>query len=862
MRRCLPLLLFFFFASSGLSADAPAFDLAGPKVDVHVKRGQVTLPISQVPNLEPGDRLWVHPDLPESQSAHYVLIVAFLRGVTNPPPPEWFTRVETWNRQTRDEGVFVTVPAEAQQALLFLAPETGGDFSTLRAAVRGRPGAFVRATQDLQAASFDRMRLDAYLAEVKTTSQTDPKLLKERAENLARTLGIKVDAQCFDKPTDQQAPCLVQHTDALVLDDANTQSLVTQLANGATGDLMNQLSYSTMAGGGEFSPYVGAILDTARILASLHTAHFQYIPALALPTKDTLNLRLNVPPSFRDPKSVVVVALPPVGPAKPPALRAASPEEKYCALKPDLVLPADGAPVVFSTQLAYDLTLHIESEANAKTPAIDVPVKADPADGGLSPVNTVPPLPGGDLTAVLRGKWGFDDWEGPHFHLHAAQPGKWTLLPGEQSALVVGREDSLRLEDDSSVCVERVEEQAESGKPVKLVWKSPKPESLEVAVPLKDAKPGPVSVEVYQFGLQKPDRLPMTAYAEAASLNRLTLSAGDHVAMLRGNRLDEVAKADLEGIEMKPSKLRRVGDFDQLEMTTDGSTANLEPGKSYEAKVDLQDGRLSKVPVTVGPPRPQIVLLNKGVQEEAAATPSPVRLGSLDDLPVDGRLVFFLKSRVPADFPRNEKVEVGAVDGSFQTTLSLSDGSLMLEDAKTAMGSVEPLARFGASAFGPVEMRAMSADGVTGDWLPLGTLVRLPGFKELRCPRAMAKPCTLTGTNLFLASSIGPTPDFSNATDVPPDFTGTQLSLAHPANGTLYLKLRDDPATVQTLTLPVTPANPAGQASSPAPAAPVSPAPAQPAAQPASSPAAPPPAQRPEKTEPSAVEKPDAPADQ
>jgi hypothetical protein len=53
-------------------------------------------------------------------------------------------------------------------------------------------------------------------------------------------------------------------------------------------------------------------VDTAKILASLHTAHFQYIPALALPTKDTLNLRLNVPPSFRDPKSVVVVALPPV----------------------------------------------------------------------------------------------------------------------------------------------------------------------------------------------------------------------------------------------------------------------------------------------------------------------------------------------------------------------------------------------------------------------------------------------------------------------------------------------------------------------------------------------------------------------
>ena len=124
MRFYLQLLLLWCLASIGLHAvDAP-FDLVGPKVDVHVKRGEVTLPISEVPNLLPGDRLWIHPDLPESQSTHYVLIVGFLRGITNPPPAEWFTRVETWTREAREEGVFVTVPAEAQQALIFLAPET------------------------------------------------------------------------------------------------------------------------------------------------------------------------------------------------------------------------------------------------------------------------------------------------------------------------------------------------------------------------------------------------------------------------------------------------------------------------------------------------------------------------------------------------------------------------------------------------------------------------------------------------------------------------------------------------------------------------------------------------------------------
>jgi hypothetical protein len=103
MRRCLPLLLLVCLAATELHAADPAFDLSGPKVDVHVKRGEVTLPIGEVPNLLPGDRLWIHPDFPESQSARYVLIVAFLRGATNPPPPEWFTRVETWSREARSE---------------------------------------------------------------------------------------------------------------------------------------------------------------------------------------------------------------------------------------------------------------------------------------------------------------------------------------------------------------------------------------------------------------------------------------------------------------------------------------------------------------------------------------------------------------------------------------------------------------------------------------------------------------------------------------------------------------------------------------------------------------------------------------
>jgi hypothetical protein len=338
-----------------------------------------------------------------------------------------------------------------------------------------------------------------------------------------------------------------------------------------------------------------------------------------------------------------------------------------------------------------------------------------------------------------------------------------------------------------------------------------------------------VSLEVFQYGLEKPDKLPLQAYAEAASLDRLTLSAGDTTAVLRGTRLDEVAKAEVNGIKLTPATLTRIQDLDQLTMNADSSTAQLEHAKQYVAKVQLQDGRALTAPVTVDFPRPQMTLLSKGTQDENSTTPSPVHLASPDDLPVGERLVFFLKSSVPANFSRDEKVEVAATDGSFGTELAISDGSLMLEDSKTAMGVLDPLARFGFSAFGPIRARAVSGNGVSGDWLNLGTLVRTPSFKELRCPRNVTKTCTLTGANLFLATSIAAEPDFSLSTDVPSDFTGTQLTVPHPSNGILYLRLRDDPATVQALTLPVTLAaqiGPQAAQAQPAAASPAAPSPA------------------------------------
>ena len=340
----------------------------------------VRLPISQVPNLAAGDQLWIKADLPPTQSAHYLLVAAFLTGSTNPPPPNWFFRCETWARPCAQQGLSVTVPQDAQQVLVFLAPETRGDFSTLVDAVRGRPGAFVRTSQDLNQAALDRSRLESYLAAIRALNDADPSTLHELAPLLARSLAIKVDEKCLDRLPELQAPCLMKGQESLILNDGHSTSIVEALTSGPASDLAMEASYTPQLSYGYYSPYIASVLDIARILESFHTAQYQYIPALASQQGDRLALTLNTPPSFHNPKSVLVTALPAVEQAQLPPLHAVDPKEIYCARESSLVLPVEGAPLVFSTDYAHDVGLSLTGKDGQ---SIELPAKADAEQGGF-----------------------------------------------------------------------------------------------------------------------------------------------------------------------------------------------------------------------------------------------------------------------------------------------------------------------------------------------------------------------------------------------------------------------------------------------------------------------------------------------
>jgi hypothetical protein len=828
-------------------AGAP-FDLAGPTLEIEVTRGTRTLPAAQVPSLAVGDRISIKADATGSDSAHYLMVAGFLRGATNPPPEQWFFPCETWTHRCAKEGLSLTVPEGAGQLVVFLAPQTGGAFRTLVNSVRGRPGAFVRTSQDLKQAALDHARLDAYLAAVRHIGEVDPSQLKDAAPLLARSLAIKVDEACLGKIPVLQGPCLAQGGESLILDEGHGATLAQALTSGPASDLAMEASNTPQLKSGYYGPFIGSIFDIAKILDSLHTAQYQYIPALTSAHGRQVALTLNAPPSFHDPKSVLVVALPAIEAPQLPALHPVPPNETLCASRDPLVLPVDGAPVVFSTTYAHDALLRI---VRKNGPPLELPARVDPSRGGF--VVSLPPetgkVPDDAGSATLHAEWGFDHYDGPSFKLADGRAQSWNLASGDSPELIIGRPGTIHLHADSVSCLDDISLVDTAAKPHKVEWKKTGPNDVEATLPLQDVQPGELTLRVRQFGRANAQTFALHAFSQAGHLESFTVHAGDNEGILRGNRLDEVKQLTFGGIQFTPGTLSTRNGADELPMHAAGGsdTAGL---KSGDAQVALADGRTLAVKASVDSPRPSAALVSKTVERPQAQTENAIQLANASELPLEARLSFSLRAQSPAAFSREEKLEIATADGSFSVVLGVGAGEVVLQSKRIAVVTLDPARSLGASAFGPLQFRRI-VEGVPGGWTALATLVRLPKVTGVDCPADPEAACSLSGTNLFLLDSLSADADFARATRVPDGFTQPALQIPHPHDNRLYIKLRDDPAVVNVAmlnvrTIPPPPADPSpasaavgpfksaapetsGAAGGPSPA-PAAPAPSQPAA--------------------------------
>jgi hypothetical protein len=822
--RWLSTLAVLWVTSAPAATNAP-FDLRGPTLEVTVSRDKTTLPIAQVPHLAEGDKLWIKADFPQSQSEHYLLVLSFLRGPTNPPPKDWFFRCETWKKSCA-KGLTVTVPEGAQQALIFLAPEDGGDFKTLVNAVRGRPGAFVRSTQDLNQATLDRSRLERYLTSIRHLNAANPAVLKDTTPLLARSLGIRVDEKCLDRLPQLQAPCLMEGQETLILNDGHSMSIVEALTTGPASDLVMAASHTPQADYGYYSPYISSLLDLGRLFDSFRVANYQYIPALATAVDKELTLTLNTPPSFQNPKSVLVAALPAVEEALPPPLHAVSPKDIYCARKDRLVLPVEGAPLVFATEYAHNTVLRVTGKNGE---VIELPATADATQGGfLVDTSSLGAATLSDrFRGSLHGYWGFDKFDGPAFQLVNTHSQTWAPASQDDTSLIVGRANTIHLQAGSVACIDRIMVKDPTGKELSVDWSPVKANEVEVTLPLQQAQPGALTLFVKQFGSSEPHSVELRAYPEAGRFESFTLHEGESHGVLKGSRLSDVASLSLKGIEFVPAAAVSNLETDQLQLevkAAEGADAanapapNLQQGETAKGKVTLHDGRSYTVNVAVAAPRPRVELVGKSVQVASGGNASNIQLASENQLPQDAQLIFSVRAKSPAIFSREANIEVASADEALSTTLSFANRTLTLADSKVAVATFDPTKAFGFSAFGPLKFRVVNK-GVAGDWQPLVTLVRLPVLKELECPSDPTQSCKLTGANLFLVDSIASNAEFREPVAVPVGFPGRALPVPRPSKDGLYLKLRDDPSVINVAALVAEepPAPPAEVAPAPAP---------------------------------------------
>lgn len=762
------------------------FDLAGPTLSLTVTRGEVTLPIAQVPGLKAKDKLVFKADLPEDQDARYILVLAFLRGATNPPPKNWFYSAETWDR--KKSTINATVPEGAEQAIALLAPETGGGYNALVKAVRARPGVFVRASQDLYQASLDRARLETFVAGIAKVEEGAPDRLGPVSKTLASTLAIRLNADCLARPRPLQAPCLTQNREGMVLQTGRTASFADSLA-GAPTDLAYSLAATREGGAGFYSPYIALARDVAKLFGAFRSADYQYAPVLAVGAGDRLRLQLSMPPSFDNPKTVMVVPLPAIGLDTTPSLRAGQ-KDAVCLMRPGLALPLEDEPLVFATDYAHDMSVRV-SLADGKV--VELPVRADAESGGLVLTGDAQNLGQGAIgEAVLHGRWGFDPFTGPRFPLQNGAPSAWSAKP--DNSVVVGRETPVTLQGGAASCVQQVSLRDRNGTVKSVEWAVDEADEITAKLPLARTRPGELTLLVVQYGAASSAQLTLKGQSEASRLEGFTLYTGDREGRLSGARLDQVKELEVAGLSFVPGALARdAGGGDRLTLTTEGNTQTVPVGTA-DAKVMLTDGRTITVRATVTPPRPRVELVSRNVD---ASPPEGRALAlSLPDnvLPQSARLTFSVRA-VNTRLSPGDAIEVATADDANSAKLTAASGALQLVGGDIAVATIVAKDALGPAAVGPIKMRLLQGD-LTGEWQPLARVVRLPVIEGVNCNGAS---CSLAGARLFLVAAVAPEESFAKPVTVPLGFVGDTIDVTRPAAGTLYVKLHDAPDDVVKL---------------------------------------------------------------
>jgi hypothetical protein len=111
----------------------------------------------------------------------------------------------------------------------------------------------------------------------------------------------------------------------------------------------------------------------------------------------------------------------------------------------------------------------------------------------------------------------------------------------------------------------------------------------------------------------------------------------------------------------------------------------------------------------------------------------------------------------------------------------------------------------GSGSVAPEPPAAVAAPSADGDAAAAASAEQPAGGSSAAASGAQAASCTLSGSSLYFIDSIATNEAFTNPTRVPEGFVGSSIEVPPPTGGDYYLRLRDDPSSIDTVTLPAGP---------------------------------------------------------
>jgi hypothetical protein len=522
-----------------------------------------------------------------------------------------------------------------------------------------------------------------------------------------------------------------------------------------------------------------------------------------------MNLKLNSPPSFYNPKSVIVIALPKIEPSRVPNLRLEDSTQSFCLASPSMSLPFRGAPSLFSTSFPHDLVIAFGPEESG----VHIALVPDAYDGGLIPANPIPEglldrfetkASDGSVTVQgrLEGRWGFDQLDGPTLNFQYSPGDDWKLVSSK--AFMAGEDVEVALRGRGTACIHQItiSNSSDDSSPVQFDRASGN-DNLVLHLPFKDRSAGTYSLAIAQHGTPAIAKVGITVYSNDIRIDKMLLGTGGS-AILLGQHLQKVVSVKVGDQTFVPINAAPEERGLQLRAPHAPATDN-----APSATVLLQNGGVMTVPVAVEEPGATLKVLSVDSTLVTPKAEIPIGLGSQRDIALHGILHFVVQSE--GVYPRGQDIEISTADDAVRTRISLSSGDLILQDDHTAVGAVDLDKAFGESAFGELRIRAIPSDGTVGNWVTLGRLVRRPHITAVRCTSVDVPTCMVEGSDLFLALAFSTTADFASPIPVPTGFDGSNFAIPmkpYPRTSTLYVRLRDDPDGFATIKIPARGARP------------------------------------------------------